>query len=712
MKTSIHGFILAFLSAAVILSGCAGDHDFSEKNRFNSVNLINLTWHVKTGFEEHDKKGFNKNATGVIKIDKFPILPSFLFEDYKDETQHFSAMAQFEIDSDPQKIIEPIGIYLSGIGENWEIYINGHIIKREVNISENGLISVNRTVRGLLEPINADYLHEGKNIIIVHFIGERPLPKLLSNNFTGFFHRYNYSIDLMRSLKWKNIDIFKFHVNGLLVFMGIFYIVFYLKRRSERYNLFFGLFSLLAALFFFTRTDYIFGLFRNSNITYMIEYICIINMMPLLVLLLHYYFEPETKISIKSLITVSTSMLLTILILAVPYKYLMVVLRIWHILAVFMIMIVSIELVKEIRLKRRDSIGFTLAIGILIITAFWDIAGSIVSGISLRLFNIGFLISSYMLAFFMLNRFLRMQKETEELNVTLEKQRDAFYRFVPVNFLDLLGRKSLMDISLGDSTQLNMSVLFSDIRAFTAMSEKMQPSENFNFINGFLNYMEPAIKKYGGFVDKYIGDAIMALFTQGENGLHSSNRAVDAAIEMRKVLGEFNSTRKQPVEIGIGVNSGPLMLGTVGSESRLDTTVIGNTVNLSSRLESLTSYYKLGILISGWTKQSLEDPDRYLIREVDSVVVKGKSEPVVIYEVFNSDSEDMRDFKEKTRAELLMAIVNYKNRDFREALKILKNLYRINQNDRLIGIYINRCRKFIKESPPEDWNGVVILSGK
>ena len=196
----------------------------------------------------------------------------------------------------------------------------------------------------------------------------------------------------------------------------------------------------------------------------------------------------------------------------------------------------------------------------------------------------------------------RKQAETErhkfieklfELNQNLEKSldaeselTDAYGRFVPHQFLNLLGYESIIDVNLGDQVQQEMSVLFADIRDFTTLSETMTPQENFNFINAYLSRMEPAITSNNGFIDKYIGDAIMALFSD------FADDAVKAGIAMLNILTNYNEDRQRvgyiPIQIGIGINSGSLMLGTVGGKSRMDSTVISDAVNLASHIEGLT----------------------------------------------------------------------------------------------------------------------------
>ncbi len=180
----------------------------------------------------------------------------------------------------------------------------------------------------------------------------------------------------------------------------------------------------------------------------------------------------------------------------------------------------------------------------------------------------------------------------QELEASLDNEfqlNDACGRFVPHQFLSFLGYESIVEVKLGDAVKKEMSILFSDIRNFTSLSETMTPDDNFKFINGYLKRMEPAIEKNNGFIDKYIGDAIMALFGG------TADDAVKAGIKMLQLLNEYNTTRQRPerppISIGIGINTGSLILGIVGGSNRISGTVISDAVNLASRIESLTGYF-------------------------------------------------------------------------------------------------------------------------
>jgi class 3 adenylate cyclase/HAMP domain-containing protein len=211
-------------------------------------------------------------------------------------------------------------------------------------------------------------------------------------------------------------------------------------------------------------------------------------------------------------------------------------------------------------------------------------------------------------------------------------------RFVPHAFLAIIGKPSIVEVALGDNKREKMSILFSDIRSFTTLSEGMTPDENFAFINAYLERMGPVIRDHNGFIDKYIGDAIMALFGNADD-------AVRAGLAMLRALDGFNEDRRaaglEPIAFGVGINTGLLMLGTIGEKDRMDGTVISDAVNLAARVESLTKDYGKPLLISEFTLQELADPGAYDIRPVDVVVVKGKTRPVAIYAV-GSSSDALR----------------------------------------------------------------------
>lgn len=300
----------------------------------------------------------------------------------------------------------------------------------------------------------------------------------------------------------------------------------------------------------------------------------------------------------------------------------------------------------------------------------------------------------------------RKQAETErqkfieelfELNCNMElaleaesKLANAARRFVPNEFLSLLGHTSLVDVKIGDQVHREMSVLFSDIRDFTTLSEGMTPQENFKFINAYLKRMEPAIISNQGFIDKYIGDGIMALFGG------SADDAVKAAIAMQLHLADYNQHRVNrgyvPISIGIGINTGSLMLGTVGGQSRMDSTVISDDVNLASRLEELTKFYGVSLLISHQTLGRLNNPTAYCIRFIEQVTVKGKSKAVAVFEVFDGDEPEIKEVKLSTKSVFEEGLFLYYQQALSEATKRFEAVRKINPRDSVAQIYLERCR--------------------
>jgi len=284
----------------------------------------------------------------------------------------------------------------------------------------------------------------------------------------------------------------------------------------------------------------------------------------------------------------------------------------------------------------------------------------------------------------------KAEAQREAFTRELFQLNQAYERFVPSQFLQFLQKKSIVDVQLGDHVQQEMSVLFADIRNFTALSEQMNPSENFNFINAFLSRMEPAIREHNGFVDKYIGDEIMALFSG------NADEALQAGIAMFERLALYNQHRANynyaPIEIGIGINTGELMLGTVGGFSRMDSTVISDAVNLAARLEELTKIYQVRLLISHHTFLKLSNSGDYGMRLVDKVNVKGKAKKVTVYEVFDADPPEIRKAKLTTKTAFEQGLMLYYRDRLSDAAQGFSQCLQINPGDRVAQHYLKRCQ--------------------
>lgn len=224
---------------------------------------------------------------------------------------------------------------------------------------------------------------------------------------------------------------------------------------------------------------------------------------------------------------------------------------------------------------------------------------------------------------------LDAQRRSEaEARASLQALNEAYRRFVPQTFISLLRRSDITSVELGDNTELPISILFCDIRSFTPMAESMTARETFDFINAYLARLGPVVRDNDGFIDKYIGDAIMALF-------RSPDDAVAAGVQMFEVLQDFNRDRapNPHIRIGVGIHTGEVMLGTIGEQSRMEGTVIGDVVNLAARLEALTKATGHGMLLSEATVEALEHRERHEVNFVTDFVARGRSATTPVYRV-------------------------------------------------------------------------------
>jgi two-component system sensor histidine kinase ChiS len=319
-----------------------------------------------------------------------------------------------------------------------------------------------------------------------------------------------------------------------------------------------------------------------------------------------------------------------------------------------------------------------------------------------------------------------LEEQLEERNLKVEKLNTMYECFVPREFLDHLGKSSIVEVQPGDQIQKKMSIIFLDIREFTSLSEKMSPQENFSFLNEYLSYISPVVRQHSGFIDKYIGDAIMALFP------NDPEDALKAAIGIRQALSQFNiqqrikdtsdisqgigQKRKQafkPITIGIGIHTGNMILGVIGEKGRMQSTVISDAVNLASRLEGLTKIYGATIIIS---LQALEltHKAQYRSRYIGRIQVKGKKKPVSVYEIFDGDSAPIMALKMKTRNTFVKALENYQHKKIGEAATLFRQVLDINPNDKAAKLYLNRISTLVNLSSEalNAWEPIEVLDHK
>ena len=258
------------------------------------------------------------------------------------------------------------------------------------------------------------------------------------------------------------------------------------------------------------------------------------------------------------------------------------------------------------------------------------------------------------------------------------------------------------------------TILFSDIRSFTTLSEELGPQGIISLLNEYFTLMVDALTEQGGMLDKFIGDAIMAVFGTAKRHEDDPDRAVRAAIAMMTELHGFNVRRqadgKRPIDIGIGLNTDEVVSGNIGSPKRQDYTVIGDGVNLASRLESACKQYGAHILVSDHTVKKLKGT--YRSREIDRVVVKGKTLPVAIHEMLDFHTDETFPNMGEVMQAFQYGLKAYRDGRFDQALRSFNDAVRANGNDFPSKMYIERCEHLLAYPPGDDWDGVWVMKSK
>lgn len=295
-------------------------------------------------------------------------------------------------------------------------------------------------------------------------------------------------------------------------------------------------------------------------------------------------------------------------------------------------------------------------------------------------------------------------------HLNLHNIHKATYRFVPSEFIRTLGRNTITEVRLGDNISKNITVFFSDIRGYTALAEKMTPDETFSFVNAYARRMGPVIQAHHGFVNQYLGDGIMALFQ------HSPADALKAAVEMQNIIRAYNKSRelkgRDPLRVGMGMHAGPLIMGIIGDGKRSSAAIIADTVNTAARIEGLTKYYQVCILLSETCYSTLKQEQQARCRYLGMVQVKGKEEPMRIYEALDGEPENTRANKLKTLGEFNKGLSAFLAGRMQEARDTFQQILDIHPDDAACLRFLLRAEHYLQQSVPETWIGVEVMSEK
>jgi two-component system sensor histidine kinase ChiS len=271
-----------------------------------------------------------------------------------------------------------------------------------------------------------------------------------------------------------------------------------------------------------------------------------------------------------------------------------------------------------------------------------------------------------------------------ETHLTVAKTNHALRRFVPHEFLEALGRKHVTEVRLGDSVERRLAILFGDIRDFTRISEGLGPEKTFRFVNQCLKRITPSVRDNGGFIDKFIGDAVLALFPEDPKA------AVDAAIAIERAIEETDAQDgDERFAFGIGIHVGPTMMGTIGDERRFEATVISDAVNQAARLEGMTKYVGARVLVSGDVVDELGSS--YSLRPLGLMRPVGKETAIAVSEVLDADPVDLRENKHSYAPLFADATALLRAGSAAEALAIFTNLAAREPRDGAVKFFLAAC---------------------
>ncbi|MFK8005964.1 MAG: adenylate/guanylate cyclase domain-containing protein [Saprospiraceae bacterium] len=495
---------------------------------------------------------------------------------------------------------------------------------------------------------------------------------------------------------------------GCYLIIGISHLYFFQMRRQVMGALYFSIICLLSMLRVLTTGDKLLIYWTNistelnSKLAYLSTYFIVLFFFKYLKAI----FPREISNRIVQLITWTCIALAAFIMVTPneinhwttpPFQGLLLLSTLFLLYALYLVL----------KRKRRGGIIFTIGLLIVIVAGWNDTFYPAKVTAGGYLFPFGILFFMLLQAFFLTKLFATSIDRMRKLS-------DTFRKFVPEQFLKTLDEKATNNIPLGLAREELLTISFSDIRSFSNISEQMTSQELLVFLNDYFKKMDAPIHHNYGFIDKYIGDSIMSIFDRKleDENKHPSD-AVKAGIGMQEVQQNHDEQHQTmfPIQFGVGIHTGKVILGTVGSASRMSSTVIGDAVNLASRLESLTKYYDAQIIISETTKE-LINYDDFHIRQLDKVVVKGKSNIVFIYEVFDANPFELKKMKVESSPFYEEGLKFYFEKKWELAIESFEKSLAVFPNDKVAKMYIERCEQFQKKAPPLDWQGEYIYEIK
>ena len=465
-----------------------------------------------------------------------------------------------------------------------------------------------------------------------------------------------------------------FFMMGLFLIMSLYHIFTYLYRKTEIPALMFGLICSILALRILAQDDMPLSfLLPDISFTWMvrINFLTFTFLVPPFVTYLSLLF-PYRGNRVVIWISLFVSALYSIAIVGYPTWIFGRLLVAYQLFAVALALFLSVHLVVATFKQRPHAKLLMLGFLAVFTTMILDIARANNLLFLPSLVPLGIMVFVFCQSLILISRATAAMESTEELSRHLTRVNQAMVRFIPQEFLAHLQREDITQVQLGDCRQLPMTIMSGNIQNFTALSDKLTAKEMFQVLNSLMSSVVPIIREHRGYIDHYMGEGILALFPQGPPN------AVNVAIEIQKTVQKVNRRVKiltgMPIQYGIAIHSGDVTLGTLGEESRMDGTVVSQSVNLTSRIQELTKIFNSGIIISEQIRNPLGNNTDFSLRDLGSFFIKGKSTPVQLFEVFDCDSKPLWTLKRKTLRDFERAVylANHKQQD--QALEMFRTL--------------------------------------
>jgi class 3 adenylate cyclase len=475
---------------------------------------------------------------------------------------------------------------------------------------------------------------------------------------------------------------------GLFFLSGVYHLILFLSRRAQRDYLIFALLSLVAALFFVDVdfTDLIISNKDFPGLNTRLYWILSMSAGILLYWFLSVVFDYRKR-SLSYLVVGGS--ILTGVTAFVP---------------------VDLTVLGDFMFFVNYWFQFTLLVGIYIV--FWALlkkkpgsrvlATGVVAAALGSFYAVGAIEADFWaktgVAMLVVSMAISLSNKMTAMENDVRRTLDVFRLLVPEPTLDRIAKEGIDNIKLGGAEEGMATILFTDIRSFTSVAENLSPSATLGFLNTFMQRMQPVIQVNGGFINQFVGDEVMAIFYKTGHAAASIRSAIAIRKDLRKQNIEHMERGEPPIDVGIGINTGKVIWGTIGSEVRMESAVVGDTVNVASRIQHLTKTYGVGALVSETTIQGIQDPEEYFYREVGVVQVRGKTKPVVIYELFDRDEEYLKTQKIQCLSEYNQGLVYFHANEWRTALPLFEKCLQICPDDPISRIYFERCKARLEHS--------------